>query len=175
MRNVLFILGQLNDHDIGWMSRTGKRRQLEPGTPLIREGEPLEDIFIVLDGHLSVSVGDGQVVAEVGAGEVLGEMSLIDAMPPSATVTARDEARVLAIDKQLLNERLDSDDGFAARIYRALAMFLSDRLRRSQSAKPVSRGTLEDDGTLEDELDLNVLDAVSRAGENFNDILRKLR
>lgn len=49
----------------------------QEGDVLIREGEPGDDVYLLLDGVVSVSVG-GRVVAELGPGAVLGERSAID-------------------------------------------------------------------------------------------------
>jgi CRP/FNR family transcriptional regulator, cyclic AMP receptor protein len=72
---------------------------------------------------------EGQEVARLGAGEVIGEIGFVDSAPPSATVTAAGSAAVLALSNTLLQQHLTSDAAFAARFYRALAIFLADRLR----------------------------------------------
>ena len=41
------------------------RRRVEPGETLVEQGEPGEDLFLLLDGVLDVEV-DGDVVGEVG-------------------------------------------------------------------------------------------------------------
>lgn len=175
MRKVLYILGQLDDRDIVWMARHGRKRRFEPGAVLITEGTPVEDLFIVLDGACDVLVGAVGKVASLEVGEIIGEMSFVDAQPPSATVVAALPTLVLALDKGEMRERLAGDAGFGSRFYRALAIFLSDRLRRTQSKPKLGAGgTLDQDVALEDELDINVLDSVSKAGENFNRLIRML-
>ena len=88
MRKALFILGQLNDVDIEWIAHNGERRRLSDGEVIVREGVPLDALFITLDGQLSVTLRDGQEVARLGIGEVVGEIAFVDSTPPSATVTA---------------------------------------------------------------------------------------
>jgi CRP/FNR family transcriptional regulator, cyclic AMP receptor protein len=68
-------------------------------------------------------------VARLGAGEVVGGIAFVDSAPPSATVMAAGDASVLALPHTLLRQRLAEDAPFAARFYRALAIFLADRLR----------------------------------------------
>lgn len=175
MRKVLYILGQLDDHDIGWMARHGRKRRLETGSVLITEGVPVDDLFIVLDGEFDVLVDKVGKVAALGAGEIIGEMSFVDSQPPSATVRAGRPSMVLAVAKAEMAERLRADTGFGARFYRALAIFLSDRLRKTQTRpKMGDDGNLAQDTALEDEIDVTVLDSVSKAGENFNRLLRML-
>ena len=151
MRKALYILGQLSDEDATWMARVGTRRTALAGDTLIRQGEPLRELLLILSGHVSVRV-NGRQVAELGTGEILGEMALIDSSPPAATVVALDEVFVLSLATRLLHERTRTDLAFAARFYRALAVFLSDRLRQ-MNQQLVGEGApvpLEDEIELDD-------------------------
>jgi bacteriocin-type transport-associated protein len=177
MRKVLFILGQLSDLDIEWLITAGRKEQVSAGTTLIHEGKAIDALYIVLDGLLSVVMAalGGQEIARLGAGEMVGEMSFIDARPPSATVTAIQNSVVLAVPRGQLAAKLEQDAGFAARFYRALATFLSDRLRGTVSRLGYSEGqSLQEDVEYSDELDDNVLDTVHLAGARFEWILKRL-
>ncbi|MEG4417706.1 cyclic nucleotide-binding domain-containing protein [Microcoleus sp. LAD1_D5] len=131
MSKVLVILGELSDRDIDWMLANGTRTQVLPGTTLITEGKPLDALYIVLEGTLSVAVsslGDKEI-GKIIAGEVLGEMSFVDGRLPSASVTAIEECLILSIPRRLLTEKLEQDVLFSLRFYRAITKFLSSRLR----------------------------------------------
>ncbi len=171
MRKVLYILGQLNDTDVAWMGQSGRKMTLRPGDRLIQEGRETPDLFIVLDGQVDVQVAGVGTVASLSSGEILGEMSFVDKAPPSATVIAARQTRVLALEKALIEERLGSQPDFAARFYKALAIFLADRLRTTTLRKSTSGATT---GTAEDELDDMVLDGVSMAGLKFQQLLSLL-
>ena len=56
-------------------------------------------------------------------------MSFLDSAPPSATVTAVGDGLALFLDKDSLARKLKEDVAFGSRFYRALAIFLADRLR----------------------------------------------
>lgn len=178
MRKALYILGQLNDHDIEWMIEHGRRESIPAGDILIQQGQPIEFLYLTLSGHLSVideKMG-GKELAQLGSGEVVGEMSFIDARPPSATVKAGEETTVLALSRTALQARLDENAPFAARFYRALAIFLSDRLRATVSRLGYGgdTGQIDEEDLQDDELDLNVLDTVHMAGNRFDLILKRL-
>lgn len=174
MRKVLYILGELNDEDVEWMAATGRRRVAETAPEvLIREGEPAADLYFVLAGHCVVSVAGVGDVARLGTGEVVGEMSFVDSAPPSATVTTEPGAVVLALPKREMHLRLKQDIGFAARFYRAMAIFLADRLR-SANTRGKTQASLGDRGIVEDELDEGLLDNVSLAGARFEQMLEML-
>jgi CRP/FNR family cyclic AMP-dependent transcriptional regulator len=170
VKNVLFIFGQLTDEDVEWLTRKGGVEEVASGTALIREGQPIDSVYVVLTGSFAVSrEGGARPVARVGPGEMLGEMSFIEASLPSADITASTDSAVLRIPRPELARRLVSDHPFAARFYRAVAMMLSDRLRETSAgfSGPVKEGVLE-----RDELDPNVLESLTRAGERFERMLK---
>ena len=175
MKKVLFIFGEPNDFDIDWMIATGRTEQVPKETILIQEGKPVSSLYILLDGTLKVSVAAmGNVeIARLGAGEIVGEMSFVEDRPPSATVTAVESSVVLSIPRAQLTAKLKADTGFAARFYRALAVFLSYRLRRTVSHLGYGSGQpLPEEA--QDELDANVLDNVYLAGARFDRMLKRL-
>lgn len=179
MRKVLFILSELADADLDWMVQNGSRQVLAEGTVLIREGQPISDLFVLLDGSLSVTLAalSGKEVARLHSGEVLGELSFLDSRPPSASVTASEKVAVLAIPRERLTQKLVDDTAFAARFYRALGVFLASRLRRTQQRLGYKSddSILDDDVEHEDELDPDLLDSVALAGARFKWILERLR
>jgi bacteriocin-type transport-associated protein len=175
MRKVLYILGHLSDEDIEWLARTGIRRKVHKGEVLIYQGKPVDALFVVLDGHLTVSVKDIGEVAKLKVGEIVGEMSFVDSRPPSATVAADEEATVLVVKKELLQDKLDHDIAFSARFHKALSIFLAERLRGTVQHLGYGQDTgLDGEDDLEDELDLNALDNLSLAGTRFDWMIKKL-
>jgi CRP/FNR family cyclic AMP-dependent transcriptional regulator len=175
MRKVLYIFGLLTDSDVEWMSRTGKRRWVKPGETLIEEGKPVDSVIFLLEGEFLVTVKGIGEVDRLTAGEIVGEMSYVDSAPPSATVTARTRCFTLFIDKIALSARLEADTAFGSRFYRALAIFLADRLRKTVRRLGYGQKQhLEGEEILEDELDVAILDNVSMAGERFHRMLRML-
>src|SRR5581483_5807452 len=170
MRKALLFFGILNDADVEWMIAAGMKQQLNPGDVLIQEGMPATSIFLVLEGVVSVVArhGRNQEVARLGPGEIVGEMSFVDSRPPSATVRALEPCAVLAIPRSVLAARLAEDVGFAARFYRAIAVFLSDRVRSTMGLVGYAAGEpLTEDASYADEIDAAVLDNVSLAGARF--------
>lgn len=179
MRKVLFLFGQLNDDDVEWMIGTGRRQPVPRGGVLIRQGVPVDALFILLEGRLSVLLGrQEREIARLNAGEIVGEMSFVDARPPSATVKGLEDATVFAIPKALLNDKLACDLGFAARFYRALAIYLSSTVRERHRmlgyGADVNLDEIEKDENDADELDPNVLDNVYLAGERFDRMVKRV-
>jgi CRP-like cAMP-binding protein len=172
MRKVLYIMGLLHDDDIEWMATTGRRQILAQGEIIIRQGIEVPDIFIVLAGAVEVEITGAGVIARRGSGEIIGEMSFVDKSPPSATVRAAELTTVLALDKRKMEARLATDTGFAARFYKALAIYLADRLRGATGGE--TGNGLRPEEIQEDELDETVLDQVAMAGLRFRHMLKTL-
>jgi hypothetical protein len=62
-------------------------RRLPVGTVFTRQGEPGGELFVVLDGMVSVEV-DGNTIGEVGPGAVLGERAMLEGGRRTSTLTA---------------------------------------------------------------------------------------
>ena len=173
MRKVLYILGQLSDSDVDWLGRAGQRIKVVKDTQLITFGVSLSQIYIVLDGQLLVQTNKGFELAKVSSGEILGEMSLLDSRPPSASVVVLQDAVVLALDKAVLQAKLDLDTGFSSRFYRAIAIYLSEKTRAREGR--LGYGDPGDEAPTDtDDLDDNVLDNVHLAGARFERLQKKL-
>jgi CRP-like cAMP-binding protein len=103
-----------------------------PGGEVIAEqGEPGEELYIVVDGEISVMVtqdgGRSVEVARRGVGDYVGEMSVISREPRMASLLCAGDVRTLAIDRKrferILRERPDAS--------LAMMRVLSSRLRES--------------------------------------------
>jgi CRP/FNR family cyclic AMP-dependent transcriptional regulator len=177
MRKALFFLGVLNDSDLDWLIAQGNKADIAAGSILIQQGQPIDSMFIILDGLFSVSTASapGKEVARLKSGEVLGEMSFLDSRPPSASVRAVEKSSVLAIPKGRLTEKLESDVAFAARFYRALGVFLSDRLRSTIGLLGYGGNQPLSAKEFADEIDPETLDKVELAGARFDWLQRKLK
>jgi hypothetical protein len=70
-----------------------KIRKLKSGEALVEQGQAGDELFLLLDGVLSVDV-DGKVLAEVGPGAILGERALLEGGTRTATLRALTPARV---------------------------------------------------------------------------------
>ncbi len=69
------------------------RRTLEAGETLVKQGEPGDELYLLLDGVLTVDV-DGEEIAEIGPGAFLGERAVLEGGKRTATLRARTRCRV---------------------------------------------------------------------------------
>lgn len=173
MRKALYMMGILDDSDLEWMASQGTEQQVPAGTMLIQKGSPIGSLFIILDGKLSIwpAPGRSKDTVSLFCGEILGEMSFVDSRLPLASVGAADDSHVLAIPRDKLREKLEQDSGFAARFYRAVAVFLADRFRTTVAH--LGYADVQDEG-LEDELDEAWMNDISMGAARFEKLLKKL-
>ena len=85
-----------------------KTRRVKEGRTLVEQGQPGDELYLLLDGVLSVEV-DGRPVAEVGPGVVLGERAILEEGARTSTLRAVTDCRVAvanadAIDRTALAE-----------------------------------------------------------------------
>jgi len=83
-----------------------------PGTAIIRENDIGSSMIVIIDGRVSVSLGDDeakQTVASLGKGDFVGEMSLMTGVPRAATVTVDSQLTALEIDRSAVQPLLASN------------------------------------------------------------------
>ena len=68
------------------------------GTVILREGEPGDHMFVVMEGDLSVMIKD-KIIATAGPGDIIGEMALINSQIRSASVVAETDCVLADIDR----------------------------------------------------------------------------
>jgi CRP/FNR family cyclic AMP-dependent transcriptional regulator len=174
MRKSLVLLGVLDDSDVEWMLRAGAKRQLKPGDKLITEGQAIDSLHVVLTGAFGVMLAKKRV-ASLLAGDIVGEMSFLDARAPSATVVAEEISWVLDVPRQDVRERLAENLGFAARFYRALAVFLSLRMRATAAQLGYGQARPDNEDADANEMPEDVMEQLSLAGSRFLQLQERAR
>jgi ATP/ADP translocase/HEAT repeat protein len=95
----------------------------DEGATIMHQGDMGSGLYVVARGQARLTV-DGLEVARLGESEFFGEMSLFDAEPTSATVTAATELDVLKVEPQdfsdLMAERVEIAHGLISVLIRRL-------------------------------------------------------
>jgi NTE family protein/lysophospholipid hydrolase len=118
---------------------------LYSGEVVMREGEPGDDMFVVVSGRLRVVTtgpnGAEVPLAELGAGETVGEMAFISGEPRSATVYAIRDSELARLSGARFEQLLElHPKGTFQMVTSRLVARL--RNRSSQTRRPMSIATV---------------------------------
>ncbi len=203
LQDVPLIFGELSDSDVDWMLGAGRLAEIEADRVLIRAGEQIEDLYIILQGTLSIFIKEeksnrlfnifaalesepdtdtslGRQIVHLNRGEIIGEAIALDNPISTATVRALENSILLRIPQQQLILKLQQDVGAAARFYRVEAMLLSSRLQGLISRLGYGRSRYQAGESLdlaanyEDELDFDAMDNLTLGGARFDWMLKRL-
>jgi signal transduction histidine kinase len=121
----------LREEDVVDLVNGGRRRIVEPGACLIKEGDWGDSLLVILSGEVEVvrDTGDSEtMLAHFGAGSYVGEMSLIDNAPRTATVRSLTKSEVLEITREQFDHLLDESPDAC----RALIRTILGRLKSTE-------------------------------------------
>jgi CRP-like cAMP-binding protein len=104
-----------------------RAKRYAAGETIVREGDPGNAFYVILDGTVRVDPPKGPSVT-LKAGDAFGEMALLDGAPRSADITAEGEVTVMVIGRAAFTKLLRSEPQMTAVLLRTLA----SRLRAAQ-------------------------------------------
>jgi potassium efflux system protein len=111
---------------------SGVVKQHEPGTVLLKEGDPAQFVLLVLTGTLEVFVdreGQHLILTESEPGDILGELAVLCGIPRSASVRAKENTAVLEWDEAAFRTLLLRDPSLSQRIFREALRTLVEKER----------------------------------------------
>jgi len=114
----------LGERELEQIARLVDEVDVPAGRVLMRQGEPGSEMFIIVSGSFTID-RNGHVIRECGAGAALGELAILSEGPRSATVTANEPGRLLAVGHREFHALLD----VAPEIARHLLVNLARQLR----------------------------------------------
>ena len=97
---------------------------LSRGTTVFREGDPGGSVYVIRSGKVRVlknSAGRQRVVITLGPGDFFGEMAVVTGRPRSATVEVVEDAELLKVPADKLQEMVAGTGEIAIRLIRHLA------------------------------------------------------
>ena len=117
---------------------------LPSGTPLFRQGDAGDALYLIVDGSLDI-IQDGVRIVTRGPGEVVGEFAVVDGNRRSADVTAATPARLLRWSREdfqgAIRESLEVTVGILAVITAKLRKLPASHRPTATSSTPVIADT----------------------------------
>jgi CRP-like cAMP-binding protein len=124
----------LADDALRVVADSGTSRHLERGDLLFRQGEPADELFVVVSGRIAIATrsidGRESMVALMEAGDLFGELSFFDGRGRSTDARALEPSEVLAFPFAPLRAALDAQPDALWHVVELLA----GRLRTTDEA-----------------------------------------
>jgi CRP-like cAMP-binding protein len=117
---------------------TSQLQCFAPGDILMRQGEPAECAYVILEGEVEVlgATSTGEfVVATLGRNAMPGEIGVFTDAPRTATVRAKGNVRALRISPEVFLQLASGRPDRALHVMRQLSTHIANDLRRIAALK----------------------------------------
>jgi HEAT repeat protein len=104
----------------------------DAGEVVVREGEPGQDMFVVTQGRIKITVG-GRLLEELGPRQYFGEMALFDGGPRSATASALEATTLLKLDRDDFYQLGHQSSGLLIGVIQVLSGRLREAMARASA------------------------------------------
>ena len=88
--------------------------EVPAGETIVRQGAPADRFFIVVDGQADITREEGgeeRPIASLTAGQLFGEIAIMRDQPRTATVRARTDAKLLALERDTFRDLIAQSMG----------------------------------------------------------------
>jgi hypothetical protein len=116
----------------------GEAKKFRAGDFIIREGDPGDEMYVILDGQAEVwkEHGSGRKLADVGRGDVFGEMGFVRGSKRTADVVAVTDVEVLTVNQRFLDRVQRRYPRIGAKVFLNLTRILSNIIERMTGDVP---------------------------------------
>ncbi|MFO7661979.1 MAG: SpoIIE family protein phosphatase [Chloroflexota bacterium] len=129
--------------DLSAFASEDERVYLPLGSVIIREGQVGDEMYVLLEGELDVTV-EGRQIDRLSPGMILGEMALVDDRPRSATATARTDVSIVPINRERFLDILRNSPQFAISIMNIMSVrtrrLIEEEVRRQRMEEELAVG-----------------------------------
>lgn len=118
----------LTANDWALIADKAVRKQFKTGEPIVQQGKRTHGVFLLLKGSATVQIPLKGSLG-IGPGEACGEISLLDELPATVNVVAKEDVEAYYLDRLTLQSMFELFPHLGSRFYQSLAAILSRRLR----------------------------------------------
>ncbi len=134
VEKVLFLKGvdlfkTIPGEELSYIAQITDEVEYTPTQTICQEGDQGDAMYLIVDGKVKVHAGE-RVLAELGMKQCFGEMSILDAEPRSASVTALTDLTLLKIQRDDFTEILAEKPDISQGIIKVLTRRLREANRR---------------------------------------------
>lgn len=128
------LFDSLSKKELELVLRQADHLRFPPRQTVVREGTTGEEVWMVIEGELSVHRG-GQEVARLAPGDYFGELAVIDARPRDASIVAETPVELLVIGRRRFWSLIEG----SPTLLRKLLVDLARRLHELDAADTSNR------------------------------------
>jgi CRP-like cAMP-binding protein len=132
------IFSRMNAEEVKLVAKHMSVIELQPGETLFEEADRGSFMCFIAHGTMDVIKQPGSadqeiVITTVRKGQSIGEMSVIEDMPRSATIKARDNAKLFILSQAAFDLVLAKHANIGIKLLKGLTILLSNNLRKTSS------------------------------------------
>jgi CRP-like cAMP-binding protein len=137
------LFASLSKRELNLLLSQADHLRYPPRHKVIREGQPGEEFWMVIEGELAVHRG-GEEVARIGPGDYFGELAVIDSAPRDATIVATTPVELLLIDRRRFWSTLEGSPTLMRKVLVGLARRLHELDARDSATRAAARSVGDD-------------------------------
>lgn len=131
------IFQDLSEEERAEVARRMSVRRCDRGELLCREGDPGDELYVIVSGSVAVTVRAADaaeiVLTRITAGAFFGEMSIVERAPRSATCRAEESCEFLALHAEAFHDLIARRPRAAVAMLRRMAAITASRLDQTGS------------------------------------------
>ncbi|HOK41400.1 MAG TPA: cyclic nucleotide-binding domain-containing protein [bacterium] len=127
------LFSNLTDEELKLVADITEERKEKKGTVLFYEGSNNQDLYLIIDGTVEISIcitlEEKFVITKVKNGGIIGDFAFVDEGARSATATVVDDAHLLVISKSAFEKLIFEHPRIGLVIYKELAKEVCKKIR----------------------------------------------
>jgi thioredoxin reductase (NADPH) len=117
----------VSERSLGELTRSGTVREPVVGSEIVKQGEPSQQLWILLTGELEILI-DGDSINRINRpGDVVGQISAVSLIPATATVRVASPSTCLCVPHRALHQLFGGYPDLAEALLRSMAKYLGAR------------------------------------------------
>jgi len=121
----------LSDESRQKLSQVAKVKNYQTGEFLIKENEPNEHLFLLMEGSVRIVSSDGELITILRSESVIGEISISGTASPIADAIAEGAVKVASFPIQVISNILSQETAFSDALHELGMRRVASRLFNS--------------------------------------------